>query len=147
MFAQMMESFRKASESSFQAGQDLLKQWGQAGALPVNLEGTPAQWTEGVQKRWSEFTLQALAKQRELLDATYKSSGQVLEQSLKVGDAKSFEDHRRLVENLWRQLADSMKVQYEAQYREFQAAMTKWLEVARRGAAPEGSSPQAGTAK
>jgi hypothetical protein len=138
MFAQVIENFRKASESSYQAGQDLLKQWvQQAGAAPGNpaVPGVPA-WAEGLQKRWFELTTDALSKHRELLDATYRSSIQLLGQTLEVGEAKSLEEQRRRVEDLWRKLSDSVRVQYEAQYREFQESTNKWLEVVRSGVVP-----------
>ena len=137
MFAQVIENFRKASESSLQASQDLLKQWVQhAGAAPGHPNPGVPEWAEGVQKRWFELTTDALSKHRELLDATYKSSIQLLGQTLEVGEAKSLEEQRRRVEDLWRKLSDSVRVQYEAQYREFQDAANKWLEVVRSGVVP-----------
>jgi hypothetical protein len=141
MFAQVIENFRKASESSFQVGQDLLKQWvQQAGAVPGKPQSGVPEWAEGLQKRWFELTTDALSKHRELLDATYRSSIQLLGQTLEVGEAKSLDEQRRRAEDLWRKLSDSVRVQYEAQYREFQEAANKWLEVVRSGVVPPRSA-------
>jgi hypothetical protein len=148
MFAQLLETFRKASESSFQTGQDVLKSWVQQGVSTANIKGTPAEWSGEAQKRWSEFTMEALTKQQKLLDATYKASSQVLEQTFKVGDAKSLEEHRQRVEGLWRQVSDSLKSQYAAQALEFQQAMTRWFDVARQNAGAQGATgAQPGTGK
>jgi hypothetical protein len=137
MFAQLMENFRKASESSFQTGQDLLKQWvQQAGSAPGGVNAPTPAWAEGLHKRWVEVASEALTKHRELLDATYKSSIQLLGQSFEVGEAKSIEEQRRRVEDLWHKLSDSVRGQYEAQYREFQDATSKWLDVVRNGVVP-----------
>jgi len=136
MFAQLFDSFRKASESSLQAQQDLFKRWVQQWpTLPLGGNATASEWTDTWHKRWLESTSEALNKHRELLDATYTSGIEVIEQTFKVGEAKSPEDYRRLVEALWRKLSDNFKSQSESQFREFQNASEKWLELARNAAA------------
>jgi hypothetical protein len=136
MFAQLFDSFRKASESSLQAQQDLFKRWVQQWpSLPLGSNAATSEWTDAWHKRWLESTSDALNKHRELLDATYTSGIEVIEQTFKVGEAKSPEDYRRLVEALWRKLSDTFKAQSESQFREFQSATEKWLELARNAAA------------
>src|SRR5689334_20919883 len=112
MFAQLFDSFRKASESSLQAQQDLFKRWVQQWpSQPLGSNAATSEWTDAWQKRWLESTSEALNKHRELLDATYTSGIEVIEQTFKVGEAKSPEDYRRLVEALWRKLSDNFKAQ------------------------------------
>jgi len=147
MFTQLLESFRKVSESSLHAGQEMLKQWVQhAQPQSLGVASTPQEWTEAFQKRWAESASEALNKHRELVDATYKSGIEMIEQSFRVGEARSLGDNRKLVEEVWRRLSDTYKSQTEAQFREFQNATASWLAMARngveRGAQP--SSTQAG---
>jgi hypothetical protein len=134
MFDQLFESFRKASESSLQAQQEMFKQWWQHSA-PIFGGGSATDWND-VQKRWLEYASDTMNKQRALLDSLYRSGIEVIEHAFRVTEAKSPEDYRRLMEELWRKLSDSFKAQSEAQLREFQDATSKWLEKAQAGKSP-----------
>jgi len=130
MFDQLFDTFRKASESSLKAQQDMFKQWVQQWpSAPPNLGGAPGAWNEAVQARWVESTTEALNKHREMVDSMYKSGIKLIEQSFRLTDAKSPEDYRRMLEELWRKLSDTFKEQSESQFREFQKAAEKWTEV------------------
>jgi hypothetical protein len=135
MFDQLFESFRKASESSLQAQQEMFKQWWQHSAPIFGGAGGATDWGD-VQKRWLDYASETMNKQRALLDSLYRSGIEVIEQAFRVTEAKSPEDYRRLVEELWRKLSDSFKAQSEAQLREFQDATAKWLEKAQAGKSP-----------
>ena len=128
MFDQLFETFRKASESTLQAQQEMFKQWVQHWPSPAPLaSGLSSDWNH-VQKRLKDSTTEALNKHRTLLDAAYRSGIEVIEHSFKVSEAKSPEDYRRLVEELWRKLTDTFKAQSEAQARDFQSATERWLD-------------------
>lgn len=134
MFAQLLESFRRASEATLQAQQDVFRQWVQQWpAMPVSTSGTAGEWSETLQKRWLDSTKGVLSKQRELFDSTYRSGIDVIEQSFRVSEAKSPEEYRRLVEELWSKLSETFKSQSEAQFREFQRAVEQGFEMARNG--------------
>jgi hypothetical protein len=125
MLDQMMESFRKASESTLQAQQDMLKRWTQQWAVVPPMSGSPStEWGRDFQQRWLEMTVDVLNKHRESIDATYRAGIQVIEQSFHLSEAKSSEDLRRMTEELWGKLFDTIKAQYESQFQEFQ----KWTE-------------------
>ena len=141
MFAQLFESFRRASEATLQAQQDLFRQWVQQWpSTPVSSPGTAGEWSEAVQKRWLDSAKDSLNKRRELLDASYRAGIDLIEQSFRVGDAKSPEEYRQLVEDLWRKLSDNFKQRSEAQFREFQGAAEKWFQIARNTAPVEDDS-------
>ncbi|HVU51546.1 MAG TPA: hypothetical protein VHL80_12715 [Polyangia bacterium] len=76
------------------------------------------------QKRWLELGLELLDKHRAALDSTYRSGIQLIEQTFQITDAKSGDDYRKLVEDLWRKLFDLQKQQAESQFRDLQA----WFE-------------------
>jgi hypothetical protein len=125
MFDQMLENFRKASESTLQAQQDMLKHWTQQWmTVPQMGAGASTDFGRGFQQRWLEMTIDVLNKHRESIDAAYKAGIQVIEQSLRMSEAKSPEDLRRMSEELWRKLFDTIKTQYESQFQEFH----KWTE-------------------
>lgn len=128
MFDQLFDSFRKASEASLQAQQEMFRQWVQQWpSAPLSAGGGPGDWSE-MQKRWLDATKDSLNRHRAMLDATYKSGIDVIEQTFRVSEARSPEDYRRLVEELWRKLSDTFKAQSETLFREFQGATEKWAE-------------------
>jgi hypothetical protein len=136
MFAQLFDNFRKASEASLLAQQDIFKQWIRqwpSGSMQ-NAANASREWTEAGQQRWVESATEALNKHRELLDSNYRSGIQVIDQTFRVTEARSPEDYRRLVEELWGKLSETFKTQSEAQFREFQAATERWMELAKNGA-------------
>jgi hypothetical protein len=140
MFAQWFESFRKASEAALQAQQDIFKQWVQQWpSAPMGSAGGTSEWNEALRRRWVESTKEALNKHRQVLDTSYHAGIQLIEQTFRVGEAKSPEEYRHMVEELWRNLSDSFKNQSEAQFRDFQAATERWFEAARNGGAANGA--------
>ena len=139
MFDQFFESFRKASESSLQAQQDLFKSWTQQWpSTPLTAAGLTSDWGDA-QKRWLEATAEALNKHRSLIDATYKSGIEIIEHSFRFTEARNPDEYRRLIEEIWRKLTDSFKAQSESQYREIQNVTEKWMDKARNPSAPSPS--------
>ena len=125
MLDQLFENIRKASESALRMQQDAFKNWTQGwpstGSNPL---GGASEWGSVARKRWMELTLDVLNKQRQALDASYKSGIEVVEQGLRLADAGSAEDYRRGAENLWRKLSESYRSQSEMQF----ADLLKWVE-------------------
>lgn len=132
MFDQLFESFRRASESSLQMQQDLFRSWTQQWlAAPPNAAGLSAEWGRTFQRRWLELAIEILNKHRESVDSVYKSGIGVIEQTFRVSEARSSEDYRRMVEDLWRKLFETFKDQSESQFREFQTFAEKSFEIVR----------------
>ena len=123
MFDQLFDGVRKASESSWQMQQEMFRNWARMwlSGTPGSLSIAPAvDWNRGSQRRWLELGVEMLHKHREALDSTYRAGIQIIEQTFRIGDAKSIEDSRKVVEDLWRKLFDLQKVQAENQFRDFQ---------------------------
>jgi len=140
MFDQILETYRRATESTMQLQQSMLRswiqqQWPSMYGLP-NLANPGAAWIEQaqtVQKKWSESVTGMLNRHREMLDAQYKAGVKTIEEAFKVGEAKDPEQFRRLTEELWKHSMEALKTVTEDQTREFQSAMTKWLELVSQG--------------
>jgi hypothetical protein len=130
MFDQFFETFRKASESSLQMQQDLLKQWTQGWFTAP--PGAGPEWGRTFQKRYLELTVEMLNKHRESLDAAYKASIKLIEETFRLAEGKSPEDYRRTAEDLWRKLFDTFRAQYETQLQEFQKFASMSLDMGQR---------------
>ncbi len=127
---QIFESFRRASTSSLQMQQEMFKQWAQQWpTTPLSGTGISTDWVQKLQKRWFEFTTESLNRQRELLDSTYKSLIQVIEQAARLSESKTPEDYRRTSEELRQKMLETFKEQSDAQLREFQKSAEKWFDV------------------
>jgi hypothetical protein len=130
MFDQILEGMRKASESTLQAQQDVLKQWVQQFSwTPAGVQYAAGKRDATQLKRWTEFATESLEKHRELLDASYRTGIQLIEQSLRATDAKSPEEFQRLLDELNRKLQESVKEHAEMQFREFQRAASRIAEL------------------
>ena len=126
MFDQMIDGVRKASESSLQMQQEMFKQWTRLFSGPgTNAGAQGADFGKASQKRWLELCVEMLNRHREAVDGIYKSGIQLIEQSFQVGEAKSPDEYRRIVEDLWRKLFDLQKEQSESQFRDFQTFYEK----------------------
>ena len=127
MFEQIMDGVRRASESSLQMQQEMLR--GMSRLWSFSPPGGPMAGAQdmgrGAQKRWLELALEVLNRHREGLDSMYKSGIQLIEQAFHVGEVKSPEDYRRTVEDLWRKLFELQKTQAESQLRDFQTIYDK----------------------
>lgn len=131
MFDLLFETFRKASESSMQMPLDIIKNLTQQ--MP-SASGASLEWSKAFQKRWSEFAIENLQKNRESLDATYRSGIQLIEQTFRLSEAKSTDEQRRIVEDLWGKLLDMFKQQSESQVSDFQSWAAKSFEMQRASA-------------
>lgn len=138
MFEQIYDTFRKATESSFQMQQDMLKQWMSGWPNPMQNIGGGAvpsasmleDQVKAYQKQWLETFTNSLNKHREALDAQYKSGIQAIESAFRTSEAKSPEEYRRLTEEFWRKSFESLKSAFENQFKDFQGLVEKWFEMA-----------------
>jgi hypothetical protein len=125
MLDQFLDQFRKSSEAGLQLQQDLLRQWTQQWLYPPPVAATAStEWGRTFQKRWFEFAIEMLNRQRESIDSAYRAGIQLIEQTAQASEARSPEEQRRAAEELWRKLFDSIKVQQDTQFQDFQ----KWTE-------------------
>jgi hypothetical protein len=146
MFDQLFESFRKASEASMQMQQDVFKSWSQHWLSgPPNAAGLSAEWGRTFQKRGLELLVESLNKHRESLDSAYKTGIEVIEQAFSVSEARSSEDYRRMVEELWRKLYETFKDQSEAHLHDFQTFAERSFEMVRKADVEVGNAAQAST--
>lgn len=135
MLNQLFEDFSKASESSLQMQQEMLKVWTQQWLSSSNTTGISAEWARTLEKRWIELAIEMLNKHKEGLQSTYSSGIQAIEQTFRLSEAKSSEESRRMVEDLWRHLLKTSMDQSEAQLREFRKMAEKSFETAQKAAA------------
>lgn len=135
MYDQLFETYRKTSESWLQMQQDMfrnmMQQW--LSASP-NATGAATDWNRTFQKRFLDLAIEILNRQRQSLDSTYKSAIEILEQSSRVSEAKTAEEYRRGVEDLWRRWFESVKTQSESQFRDVQNWAGKSLEIVQNSA-------------
>ena len=130
MLDQLFDGFRKASESSIVAQQEMMKQWvSQWPSASLSAAGSALERNSTFQKRWVESATGSLTRQRELLDSTAKAGIQFVEQAARLVEARSPEDFRRLIEELWRKVFQGVREQSEAQFHELKSATEAWLSV------------------
>lgn len=131
MIDQLLEGFRKASESSLLAQQELFKQWVQQWpSASLNAAGSSVEWSSALQRRWVEAATETLNRQHEIVDAACRGGLQVLEQSARMSEAKSPEEYRRGLEELWRKVFETLRTQSDAQMQEMKKTSQSILDAA-----------------
>ncbi len=142
MFDQVFDNFRKATETTLQAQQDLFRQWmshwpsfPMSPAAPGSTAGVSDQ-VRAFQKQWTDNVTALLTKHCEALDAQYRAGIKTIEDALRTTEAKSPEEFRKLTEELWRKSFEVLRQTIENQIRDFQAAVEKWSELMTRMGKP-----------
>jgi hypothetical protein len=135
MFDQVFDNFRKATETTLQAQQDLFRQWmSQWPMFPAtptassNASGMTEQ-VRNLQNQWTESVTALMTRHCEALDAQYRAGIKTIEEALRTTEAKSPEEFRALTEQLWRKSFEVLRQTIENQIRDFQAAVEKWSEL------------------
>ena len=132
MVEQLFDSFRKASESSLQMQQEMLKHWTQQWTtVTPQATSVSSDAVHNAQKRWLALGVELLDKHRASLDSTYAAGIELIEQTFHTSEAKSPDDYRRLTEELWRKLFETYKTQSETQWDAFQQWSAKSAEATR----------------
>lgn len=141
MFDQILDNFRKATESTIKLQQEMTQQWFQQWASipglpnPGNMFGTTAAAAPvaNAPKQASEAVTELLNKHLKTLDAQYRAGIRTIEDAFRVLEAKDLAQFRKLTEELWRQSFNSLKTVIESQLRDFQAATEKGIEAVSKG--------------
>jgi hypothetical protein len=135
MFDQVFECMRKATETTLQMQQEMLQKWV---SLWPTVPPSKLAWGEQaqkLQKKWAEFYEDALKKQRETLETQLKAGLKNIEEAFRIAEAKDAEELRAKTIELWEKVFDSLRQAYEAQARDFQAAVCRWTDLVTKGAA------------
>ena len=163
MFDQMLDNFRKATESTLQLQQEMFRNWssqmtqgmGTGSPLIPNMPSMPSMptmpgmpngmntaWVDQIrafQKSWASNVSDMLEKHRKSLDTQYEAGIKTIEEAFKVGEARDPEQFKRLMEQMWRHSFDTLKTLSESQMKDIQAATEKWSEAVTQVA--QGSKP------
>src|SRR6478609_414282 len=98
MFDQVFDNFRKATETTLQAQQELFRQWtSQWPMYPITptTPGSPGAVSEQVrtfQKQWADSVTTLMTRHCEALDAQYRAGIKTIEDALRTTEAKSPEE-------------------------------------------------------
>lgn len=128
MFNAVFESLRKATDVTMQMQQDLFKKWASFWPGVVS----PAAWGDQAQKiprKWAETVAEMVKKQNEALEAQFQVGLRNIEEAFQLAQVKDPEELRTRTQELWQKSFDCLRQTFEAQVREFQAAMSKWTEL------------------
>jgi len=140
MFDQILDTYRRAAESTLQFQQLMMRNW-TTQQWPMMMgsmmpPGPGAAWLEQVHslnRKWGDNVTGMLNKHREALDVQYKAGIKTIEDAFKVGEARDPEQFRKLTEELWKHSFEALRSVTEEQMREFQNAMQKWVELVSQG--------------
>ena len=132
MFEPVFENLRQATEATIQMQQDLFRKWVSFWPGVPGIPTIPAVGAEPFikfQKKWTEFVGEIVKKQRETLEAQFSAGLKNIEEAFRLGEIKDPEEVRAKTIELWQKSFECVRKLFEAQLRDFQAAMAKWTEL------------------
>jgi hypothetical protein len=135
MFEQVFDNLRAATESNIMLQQELFKKWvGVWSGLPTAPNGA-ANKLQQAQKKWLDFIADLVKKERATLETRFSAGLKSIEDAFHLAEAKDPKELRAKTVELWQKSIDCMRQTYEAQMRDFQAAVAKWTDLVLKGAA------------
>ena len=129
LFEATFNNLRQAAGSAVQLQQEMYKEWAR---LWPGLAQSPVDWNGNLQKsrkEWAATITGAMRKHLELVNQQYRAGIEALEAAFQAAAAKDPEEFRERCEALCRQALNLVKETSETQMRQFQEAMTKWIEA------------------
>jgi len=133
MFEQVIENLNLVRDSSIKLQQELFKKWVGAWASPWVGPNGGGDKVQQAQKKWHAFTADLVKKEREKLEAQFSAGLKNIEEAFHLAEVKEPEELRTKTIELWQRSIECMRQMYEAQMRDFQAAVTKWTELVLKG--------------
>ncbi len=128
-FEQVFDSFRKATESTLHMQQDFFRQCFSAWPAPPTPQAAVSERFQKFQKEWSKAAAEFLRKWQESWDRQYQVAMKALDEACHLGEAKDAAELRKKTEELWRKSFETLKEVAEAQMKDFQEAIAKWIEM------------------
>src|SRR5262249_9767929 len=116
---------------TLQVQQDLFRQW--SAMCPGFSKVQPwADQFQKFQKDWSKTMVELTRKYQEVWDRQYKAGLESLEEACRLGSFTDPAELREKMVELWQKSFDCLKELTEAQIRNFQSTMEKWMELAKK---------------
>ena len=131
-YEQVFEGFRKTAESAVQMQHELFRQWTAAWPGFPKPQGISAEQVQNFQKEWTLAMAELTRKYQELWDRQYKAGLESVEGAWRLSEAKNSDELRLKMTELWQKSFDSLKDLAQIQMRNFQTAVEKWMELARK---------------
>jgi hypothetical protein len=132
MFVPVLENMGKITGATVEMQHELFNKWlSMWPGVPV-VPSYPSAWKEQVQrfrKRWAETVGELMKRQRETTEAQFKAGLQNIEKAFQIGEITNPEELRARTIELWQKCFEAVLRLSEAQTRDFQVAVEKWLEL------------------
>jgi hypothetical protein len=131
MLEQAFDSLRTATESMVRMQQEMFQKWVHLWPYTAwtSPNGAFGEKVQQFQKKWTETVSEIVKRQRETSEAQFKVGVENIEKAFQLGEVKTVEDLRARVLELWRKCFDALHTASEAQVRDFQFAIEKWMEL------------------
>lgn len=134
VFEQVFDHLRKTAEANIEMQQELFRQWG------TNWPGFPqpqSAWVERAQKfqrEWGKTVKELLTRHRETLDEQYRLGIESIEEAFRTLQSADPQEYAKRCETLCRKSLEALREAGEAQVKETQEALNKWIALAVKAA-------------
>jgi hypothetical protein len=135
MIEQVFKNLRRATDFNIRTQQQLFKKW--AGMYGTPVPNGAGEQLAKAQDQWTDFVTGLVKKQRETLEPHCKNGLKIVEEACCLVDAKDPEEVRAKVVELWQKSFQSLRQLCDTQIYDFEAAVTKWVELVTKIPVPD----------
>ena len=132
VFEQVFDHLKKAAETNIEMQQELFRQWG---AQWPGFPEPQSAWVERAQKfqkDWAMTVKELLSKHRETLDQQYGLAIDSLEEAFRALQSSDPQEFAKRCETLCRKSLEALRDVGDAQMKETQEALNKWVALMAR---------------
>jgi hypothetical protein len=130
----LLDDYRRIWESMLMAQHDMARHWQRAYLSTRPGVAGQLEWDKDLQRRWREFVMETLNRQRGLVDSACGMSGKTLERTWRIEDAKSPEEFRQAMDEFWSHTFTTLKEGSEARLRDFYSMAGTMYDLCRKSA-------------
>jgi len=129
---QIFEDFRMTTELTAKMQQDLFHQWTAFWPGISNPAGPTTGKPNNLREEWTQKITELTRMNQELWEGQYKAAVASLEGAMRAADVKECGEHRQEMMGLLQKSFDCLKELAQAQVRNFQTAVEKWIDLAKK---------------
>lgn len=134
VFEQVFEHLRKTAEANIEMQQELFRQWGASWPGFPQPQSAWVERAQKFQKEWAKTVKDLLNKHRETLDEQYRLAIDSLDEAFRALQSSDPQEYAKRCETLCRKSLEALREAGEAQAKETQDALNKWLALAVKAA-------------
>ena len=134
LFEEVFDNVQKTAQANIEMQQELFRKWAAGWPGMPQPQTAWVEKTKQFQKDWAKTVKELLNKHREVFDERYQLAVDSLDEAFRVAQSSDPQEYAKRCEALCRKTLDVWRETSELQAKEFQTALSKWIELVTKSA-------------